>query len=84
MSIVLMLASACWQQLGKVPNPLSGKIEKDITHANMTIELLQMLREKTKGNLTSEEDKLLSNTLADLQLNYADEVTHIKSEQPKN
>jgi hypothetical protein len=73
-SLVMMLASAAWQQLGKVPNPVSGKIEKEIPHAQITIDLITMLRDKTKGNLTGEEEKLISNVISDLQLNYADEV----------
>lgn len=72
-NIILMLASACWQQLGKVPNPLSGKIERQIDHAKLTIDMLIMLKEKTAGNLTEEEEKILLTTLSDLELNYADE-----------
>jgi hypothetical protein len=74
-SLVMMLASACWQQLGKVPNPVTGKIEKEIDNAQITIELLSMLRDKTKGNLSTDEERLLANTISDLQLNYADEAT---------
>lgn len=81
-SLVMMLASAAWQQLGKVPNPVSGKIEKELAHVQVTIELLSMMRDKTKGNLTSEEEKLLVNTISDLQLNYADEVNK-PGEKPK-
>jgi Domain of unknown function (DUF1844) len=73
-SLVMMLASAAWQQLGKVPNPVTGKLEKEVAHAQVTIELIAMIRDKTKGNLTNEEEKLISNTISDLQLNYADEV----------
>ena len=84
-SIVMMLASACWQQLGKVPSPVSGKIEKDLTNAQVTIDILEMLRAKTKGNLTAEEENFISNTIADLQLNYADEVNKSKkAEEKKN
>lgn len=74
-SLVMMLASACWQQLGKVPNPVSGKTEMELEHARITIELLTMLRDKTRGNLTVDEDQMLTNTISDLQLNYADEVS---------
>ena len=81
-SLIMMLASAAWQQLGKVPNPVTGKIEKAAAHAQVTIELLVMLKEKTKGNLTEEEIKLLGNTLSDLQLNYADEMNK-PEEKPK-
>lgn len=70
----MMLASAAWQQLGKVPNPVDGKIEKETEHAKITIDLLVMLRDKTKGNLSTDEEKLINNTISDLQLNFADEV----------
>ncbi|HBU68800.1 MAG TPA: DUF1844 domain-containing protein [Elusimicrobia bacterium] len=85
LSLVLMLASACWQQLGKIPNPATGKSELALDHANVTLEILLMLKEKTKANLSAEEEKLLSNTIADLELNYADEVNKVKTDnQPKN
>ncbi len=74
LSLVMMLASAAWQQLGKVPHPISGKTEKDLKSAQITIDILEMLKEKTKGNITAEEDKALTNVITDLQLNYADEV----------
>jgi hypothetical protein len=73
-SLIMMLTSAAWQQLGKVPNPVTGKIEKEIAHAQVTIDLLVMLKEKTKGNLTADEEKMLNSTISNLQLNYADEV----------
>ncbi|MFH1369432.1 MAG: DUF1844 domain-containing protein [Elusimicrobiota bacterium] len=84
MSIILMLASACWQQLGKIPNPVDNKVEVDLEHAQITIDILEMLKEKTKGNLTTEEDKLLSNTIADLQLNYADEANRKNASEHKH
>lgn len=81
----MMLASACWQQLGKVPSPVSNKIEKDTASAKVTIDILEMLRDKTKGNLSPDEEKMLGNTIADLQINYADEVLkETKPEEKKN
>ncbi len=77
LSLVIMLASACWQQMGKVPNPVSGKVEKELNHAQITLDLLLMIREKTKGNLTQEEEQLLANTVSDLQLNIADELEKV-------
>jgi len=74
LSLVMMLASAAWQQLGKVPHPISGKTEKDLKSAQITIDILEMLKEKTKGNISADEDKALTNVISDLQLNYADEV----------
>ncbi|MCB4791358.1 MAG: DUF1844 domain-containing protein [Elusimicrobia bacterium] len=84
LSIVMVFAGSCWQHLGKVPNQITGKIEKDLAQAQMAIDILDMLSQKTKGNLTSEEDKFLLSTLSDLQLNYADEVDkEAKTPQPQ-
>ena len=74
LSLVVSLAGATWQALGKVPSPMTNKIEKNIQSAKVSIDMLEMVKEKTKGNLSSEEQKLLDNTVADLQLNYVEEV----------
>lgn len=81
LGLVASLASACWQHLGKIPNPMTQKIEPNINLAKSTIDILIMLREKTKGNLTADEERFLSNTIADLQLNYIDELK--KKEEEK-
>jgi hypothetical protein len=70
-------------QLGKIMNPVTGKIEKNIEAAQATIELLRMLKEKTKGNLSGDEDSVLSEAIANLQLNYADEVSRKTQETKK-
>lgn len=71
---ISILANSGMQQLGKIINPLTGKMEKNLEAAKATIELISMLKEKTKGNLNSDEEKVLANALANLQLNYADEI----------
>ncbi len=73
-SLISMFASACWQQLGKMPSQVDGKINKDLKAAQVTIDMLGMLKEKTKGNLTKTEEKLLEDTISNLQMNYADEA----------
>jgi len=73
-SLISMFASACWQQIGKVPNQIDGKITKDLKSAQVTIDMLLMLRDKMKGNLTTSEEKLLTDTISNLQMNYADEA----------
>jgi hypothetical protein len=60
--------------LGKVVHPATGKIERNLDGARFSIDLLGMLEEKTRGNLTAEESKLLEQTLTNLRLNYIDEV----------
>ena len=63
-----------------------AEIEKELANAQVTIDLIVMLRDKTKGNLSAEEEKLINNSISDLQLNYADEVNKpdTKTEEKKN
>jgi hypothetical protein len=74
MQLVYMLHAAAMHQLGKVKNPLTGKVERDLQTAQSTIDMLEMLSERTKGNLSMEEQKLLSAVLMELRLNYVDEA----------
>ena len=69
----MMFHSATMQHLGKVKNPLTDTTERDLDQAQLTIDLLDMLAAKTKGNLNSEEEKFLKNILKELKLNYVDE-----------
>lgn len=70
-TFVLSLASSAFVHLGDAPNPETGKAgEPDLALAKQTIDILSMLREKTKGNLSPEEDKFLSNLLTDLRLRF--------------
>lgn len=82
LALISGLSGGAMQHLGKVVNPLTGKIEKDMQAAKGTIDILRMLREKTKGNLTDREEKTLNALLANLQLNYLDEAT-AEAEKPK-
>lgn len=56
--------------LGEVENPTTKKIEKNLEQASFLIDTLGMLKEKTKGNLTMEEMKLLEDALYDLRMRY--------------
>jgi len=58
--------------LGQTPNPKSGEPEVNLDLARMFIDQLAMIQEKTRGNLTSEEAKVLSNALSNLQMAYVD------------
>src|ERR1051326_6883363 len=81
LSLVMSLATAAWSQLGKTPNPVTQKIEKDVDQARVSIEFLRMLQEKTEGNLSVKEQEMLDNTVADLELNFADEIRKFESEE---
>ncbi len=58
--------------LGKMPNPMSGETGVDLANAKYSIDLLGILQEKTKGNLTPEEDEQLTGILRDLRLTYVE------------
>lgn len=72
--LVIGLQSSAWITLGKVMNPVTGKVEKNLTQAKVSIDSLTMLKEKTKGNLSDDEERFLSDLIQQLQLNYLDET----------
>jgi len=72
MQLIMGLQSSAMMLLGKVANPVTGKVEKNIEAAKATIDTLMMMKEKTKGNLSKVEEDYLNNTLNQLQLNYVE------------
>jgi len=72
--LVLMLHAAAMQYLGKIKNPISDKIERDLPAAQGMIDTLDMLENRTKGNLSQEEARMLTQMLQELRLNYVDEA----------
>jgi len=69
-NFLLSLSTSILIQLGEVQDPMSNQNEKNLPNAKQTIDLLGMLREKTKGNLTPDEEKLFENLLYDLRMRY--------------
>jgi hypothetical protein len=70
-TFVLSLGSSAFVHLGDTPHPDTGQaIPANLPLAKQTIDLLEMLREKTRGNLTEEEEKFMENLLMDLRLRY--------------
>lgn len=72
MTFVLSLASTVQMHLGLFPNPATSKVEVSLEYAKQTIDILGMLREKTKGNLDENEDKLLEHLLFELRMQYVE------------
>ncbi|NTV29426.1 MAG: DUF1844 domain-containing protein [Candidatus Omnitrophica bacterium] len=60
--------------LGAVPNPVTGQSERNLRQAKFLIDTLALLKEKTRGNLTPEEENLLTVSLSDLQMQFVDLV----------
>lgn len=71
---ILSLQTAAWMYLGKVTNPTNEKIEKNLDQAKEVIDLMIMLRDKTKGNLTEEEENIINNAITQTQYNYVEET----------
>jgi hypothetical protein len=69
---VIMHAQNAALFLGQIPNPKSGEPEVNLDLARMFIDQLAMIQEKTRGNLTSEEAKVLSNALSNLQMAFVE------------
>ena len=71
--LVIMFHAATMQQLGKVKHPVTEKIEKNLEAAENTIDILDMLQAKTKGNLAQDEEMLLTQVLQELKLAFVQE-----------
>jgi len=71
-TFVVSLASSALIHLGDAPSPESGKLEKSLPQGKQVIDLLGLLQEKTRGNLTDEEARLLQALLLDLRLRFVE------------
>ena len=67
---IFSLSTSAFIQLGEIQDPFTQKAEKNLPLAKQTIDLIAMLKEKTKGNLTPEEGKIIENLLYDLRMRY--------------
>ncbi len=72
-TFVFSLNSSVLLHLGVIEDPTSGKKTKNLSLAKQTIDILAMLEEKTRGNLTSDEETMLKNILYDLRILYVRE-----------
>ena len=71
-TFVLSLSHSALVHLGDAPDPSAGTVNADPAMARQTIDLLQLLQEKTAGNLTGEEERLLDQILYDLRMRYVE------------
>ncbi|MCW8803136.1 MAG: DUF1844 domain-containing protein [Ignavibacteriaceae bacterium] len=78
MQLIIQNQQIAMMSMGKIKNPVTDKIERNLEHAKIYIDTLDMLLTKTKGNLSEYEEKFLIETLKDLKLNYVDEVDRDK------
>jgi hypothetical protein len=69
-SFLLSLSSSTLLHLGEILDPQSGEKKKDLGLAKQSIDIITILKDKTKGNLTQEEEKLLDHLLYDLRMRF--------------
>jgi len=84
--LVLQQSNMAMMLLGKVAHPESGKVVQDVDAARLFIDQLEMLENKTKGNLSKDEETLLKQSLMTLRLNFVETVESsgsAQSQQPR-
>jgi len=67
-----MFHTSAMQGLGKIADP-TGNVNRNLEYVSQTIDLMAMLKEKTKGNISDDMEKMLDGMLSELRLNYVDE-----------
>jgi hypothetical protein len=73
-TFIISLNASALVQLGVIEDPASGTKVKNLPVAKQTIDILNMLEEKTRGNLTTEEENIIKNVLYDLRILYVKET----------
>jgi len=69
-TFIMSLSSSAFYHLGDMPDPTTGKKELNLPAVQQTIDMLNMLKEKTKDNLKEDESKLLEQLIYELQVKY--------------
>ncbi|MBI2341147.1 MAG: DUF1844 domain-containing protein [Deltaproteobacteria bacterium] len=72
-AFIMSLVGSAHVHLGIMPNPATNKTERNVGMAKQTIDLLDVLKEKTKGNLTKDEEELFEHMLFELRMKYIEE-----------
>ena len=71
--LVNTFVQSAWISLGKVKNPVTDKLDRNLEQASYYIDLLDMLQTKMKGNLSEWEEQYIIHSLSELKLNFIDE-----------
>lgn len=72
-NLISSLVHSVWISLGKIKNPMTDKIERNLFAASMNIDMLDMLYKRMDGNLSEKEDSYLSHVLSEIKMNYIEE-----------
>jgi hypothetical protein len=71
-TFILSLSHSALMHLGEVPDPETNVVRVDLGLAKQNVDILGLLEEKTKGNLTGDEERLLAQVLFDLRMRYVE------------
>ncbi len=69
--------------LGKIANPQTNKAEMNLDLVKFTIDVLELIKDKTQGNLTNDEEMYLLQVISTLQLNYVEEIKKSDNKEEK-
>ena len=83
LQLLLGLQQSGMMALGKLMNPLTRRIDKNLEAARDTIDTLAALEARTRGNLESDEARVLQQVLTDLRMNYLEELRKSGTPQPE-
>ena len=73
-TFILSLSSSAILHLGLMENPYTKTVERNLPLAKQTIDIIAMLKDKTKGNLSDDEENLITHLLTDLRFKYVNEL----------
>ena len=74
LQLLYLMHHTAMQELGKIENPITGKAERNLEKAQQAIDMLEMLKEKTEGNLSEDLSKTQQMMWSELRLNFVDEA----------
>ena len=81
--LVSNYTQGAWVALGKLKNPVTDKVEKNLEEAGFYIDMLEMVKNRMAGNLSPDEEKFIVSNLGSLQLNYIEEKKGAKEAEVK-
>jgi len=82
LQLIYMFNSSAMQGLGKVANP-TGKVTRNLEYVSQSIELMEMLNVKTKGNVAEDIEKMITQMISELKSNYVDEQSKLAEDNHK-
>ena len=82
MQLLYMFHTSAMQGLGKIADP-TGQVNRNLEYVSQTIDLMEMLKVKTKENISEDIEKVLDGMLSELKLNYVDEKSKVPEKEEK-